>query len=154
MLKLKLLNGYMVKLLRKLGFFFLFFVSFITDQVSFVSPVYAAPVDWFAKGCAVKETLPSGEVAEIVTLKGLECIFSQILGIVARLAGLAVFVMFILGGWRYLTSGGEKQAAQQARNTLTYAILGLVLLIASWFILRFIKFFTGVDVTKFVITPD
>lgn len=91
---------------------------------------------------------------DVATLKGLECIFSQILGIAARLAGLAVFVMLIIGGWQYITSGGEKQAAQKARNTLTYAILGLVLLIASWFILRFIKLFTGVDVTKFVIIPD
>lgn len=120
----------------------------------FVSPVYAAPIDWFDEGCAVRETLPSGEVVEVVTIKGLECIFSQILGIIARLAGLAVFVMLIIGGWQYITSGGEKQAAQKARNTLTYAILGLVLLIASWFILRFIKVFTGVDVTNFVVVPD
>ena len=62
--------------------------------------------------------------------------------------------MLILGGWQYITSGGEKQAAQKARNTLTYAILGLVLLIGSWFILRFIKLFTGVEVTNFVVVPD
>lgn len=91
---------------------------------------------------------------DVVTLKGLECIFSQILNIVARLAGLAVFVMLIIGGWQYITSGGDKQAAQKAQKTLTYAVLGLVLLIGSWFILRFIKVFTGVDVTKFVIIPD
>lgn len=130
------------------------FFFFIVCYLSLVSPVYAAPIDWFDEGCAVRETLPSGEVVEVVTIKGLECIFSRILGIIARLAGLAVFVMLIIGGWQYITSGGEKQAAQKASNTLTYAILGLVLLIASWFILRFIKVFTGVDVTNFVVVPD
>lgn len=108
--------------------------------------------DWLSKGCS-QEVVVGGQKIEVATLKGLECIFSQVLNIATRLAGLAVFVMLILGGWQYITSGGEKQAAQKARNTLTYAILGLALVIGSWFILRFISFFTKVDVTKFIISP-
>jgi len=149
MKKDKLLNCYMVKLLRKLSFLVFLLVSHITYHISHITPVYAA----WGPGCTDTVNV-NGEWIEVATLKGFECIFSRILNIVARLAGLAVFVMLILGGWQYLTSGGEKQAAQKARNTLTYAILGLVLVIASWFILRFIKFFTGVEVTNFVVVPD
>jgi len=115
------------------------FVSRISYHVLRVTSVYA--------GCwedAIKED-------DVVTLKGLECIFSQILNIVVQLAGLAVFIMLLVGGWQFLTSGGEKQAVAKARGTLTYAILGLVLLIASWFIMRFISAFTNVDVTNFVV---
>jgi len=116
------------------------FVSRISYQLLRVSSAYAA-------GCwddAIKED-------DVVTLKGLECIFSRILNIVVQLAGLAVFIMLLIGGWQFLTSGGEKQAVAKARGTLTYAILGLVLLIASWFIMRFISAFTNVDVTNFVV---
>ena len=125
-------------------------------KMKHVSPAYAA-IDWLGKGCAEEENVVINGVNQkitVATLKGLECIFSQVLSIFARLAGLAVFVMLIVGGWQYLTSGGDKQAAQKARNTITYAILGLVLLIGSWFILRFIKLFTGVEVTNFVVRPD
>lgn len=87
----------------------------------------------------------------IATIQGLECIFINILNIATSLAGLAVFIMLLVGGFKYLTSGGDPKAAQSARNTLTYAILGLVLVIAAWFILKFIAEFTGVEVTIFKI---
>ncbi len=91
----------------------------------------------------------SGE--QVATLKGLECIFRNILNIATQLAVLAVFIMLVLGGFKYLTSGGDTKATESAQKTITYAILGLVLLIGIWLILKFIKVFTGVDVTQFKI---
>ncbi len=67
------------------------------------------------------------------------------------IAGLAVFVMFLVGGFQYLTSMGDPKGAESAKNTLTYAVLGLVLVIAAWFIIQFIETFTGVTVTIFEI---
>lgn len=87
----------------------------------------------------------------VATLKCLECIFQNILNIVIRLAGIAVFIFIIIGGFKYLTSGGDPKATESAKNTLTYAILGLALLILAWFILLFVEKFTGVKVTEFKI---
>lgn len=88
---------------------------------------------------------------EVATLQCLECIVQSILNIAIRLAGIAVFIFIIIGGFKYLTSGGDPKATESAKNTLTYAILGLALLILAWFILKFISIFTGVDVTQFQI---
>lgn len=90
-------------------------------------------------------------VGNVATIQGFECIFINILNIATSLAGLAVFIMLLVGGFKYLTSGGDPKASQSARNTLTYAIAGLVLVIAAWFILKFIAEFTGVEVTIFKI---
>lgn len=90
-------------------------------------------------------------VGPVATIQGLECIFIRILNIATSLAGLAVFIMLIIGGFKYLTSGGDPKAAQSAKDTLSHAILGLVLVIAAWFILKFIEEFTGVTVTIFKI---
>ncbi len=79
----------------------------------------------------------------------LENIFSNILGLVAALAALGCFIMLIVGGFKYLTSGGDQKATASARNTITYAIIGLILLIVAWLILLFIQAITGVDVTQF-----
>ena len=57
--------------------------------------------------------------------------------------------MFIVGGFKYVTSGGDPKKVQAAQATLTYAILGLVLALLAWFILVFIEKFTGVKVTEF-----
>lgn len=85
----------------------------------------------------------------VATLKGIEAIFRLILNIVIRLGGVVVFIFLIIGGFKYLTAGGDPKKAESAKNTITYAILGLALLILAWFVLQFIKVFTGIDVTIF-----
>jgi drug/metabolite transporter (DMT)-like permease len=87
----------------------------------------------------------------VATLQALECIFTNFLNIVIRLAGIAVFIMLIIGGFQYLTAGGDPKKTQAAQQTLTYAIVGLVVIIAAWFILLFIEKFTGIRVTEFTI---
>jgi hypothetical protein len=64
-------------------------------------------------------------------------------------AGIALFIMLVVGGFRYITSGGNPKAVESARNTLTYAILGMVLLASAYLILRFIGVFTGAPVEDF-----
>ena len=90
---------------------------------------------------------------QVATLQCLECIFKYILWIVIRAGGLVAFIVIIVGGFRYLTAGEDPKKAQAARNTITYAVLGLVLLIGIWFILKFIEIYTGVKVTEFNIIP-
>lgn len=78
-------------------------------------------------------------------LQFLEVIFENVLNIAVRLAGLAVFVMLLVGGFKYLTSGGNPEAKKKASDTITWAIVGFVVLLLGWFILRFISEFTGVE---------
>jgi hypothetical protein len=107
-------------------------------------------INWLEFGCSQKVDV-NGEIIEVATVHGLECIVQIILNLAIRLAGITVFVMFLIGGFKYLTAGGDPKATQSAKNTLTYAIAGLVLIILSWFILRLISEFTGIDVTLFEI---
>ncbi len=92
---------------------------------------------------------PYVEEVDVVTIQYLETILENFLNIAIRLAGIAVFIMLIIGGFKWMTAGGDPKAAESARNTITYAILGLVLIIGAYVILRFIKEFTGVDITQF-----
>lgn len=100
---------------------------------------------------AVPWSSPNGEQA--ATLKDLEAVFSRIVIAAVQLALVVFFLMLLYGGFKYLTSGGDSKATEMAQKTLTSAILGIVLLIGIWLILRFITDFTGVDVTTFTINP-
>lgn len=95
------------------------------------------------------ELLPTGE--KVAKIQAIECIVQQILQLIVQLAGIAVFLMLIVGGFKYLTAGGDKKATESAQQTITSAIFGLALLLISWFILLLIKEITGVDVTQFII---
>lgn len=81
----------------------------------------------------------------------LEDIFARIIGIVLSLAGIAVFIMLLIGGFRYLTAGDNPKQAEQASKTFTFAVIGLILIISSWFVLRLIQEITGLNVTIFKI---
>jgi len=90
---------------------------------------------------------------EPARLKDLEIIFKNILTLVVPLAGTAIFVMILIGGFQFLTAGDNPEQVKKAKGTLTAAILGLFLLVAVWFIFLIIQKFTGVTVTE-VELPD
>ncbi len=85
-------------------------------------------------------------------LVGLETVFGNVIKLVIGFAGIVFFIMFIVGGFSYLTAGGNPQAVEGAKKTLTYAIAGLVFIALAYLILTLIKSFTGVDVTTFIIS--
>jgi len=87
--------------------------------------------------------------AEPPTICDIENVLSGILGFALGFAGLAVFIMFILGAYKWLTAGTNEKAVQQARQTFVYAIMGLAFTMGAWFIFLFIERFTGIDVTVF-----
>jgi len=62
---------------------------------------------------------------EIVTL------FSIIVGVVS-------IIMIIYGGFRYITSGGDSGKVGNAKNTLIYAIVGLVVVALAQLIVHFV----------------
>lgn len=92
---------------------------------------------------------PAGDVA---TIKGLECAFGNFISVILALAGIVLFLMLVVGGFRYLVSGGDPKAVEAAKGTITQAILGLVILVLAFLILVFIQKITGVNVTQFKVT--
>lgn len=58
-------------------------------------------------------------------------IFTIIIGIVA-------VVMILAAGFKYVTSGGDSNKIASAKNTLVYAVVGLVLVALSQFIVKFV----------------
>ena len=87
----------------------------------------------------------------VATLRGFEGVFARVVQVVLGLGGIVLFIMLIMGGFKFITAGGDPKAIESAKKTLTYAIGGIVLIALSFLILRFISTFTGVDVTQFQI---
>ena len=136
----------MIQKIFPLLIFFLFFFSLATTPV-----LSQTTLKW------EDQTTSSGQKCvlrgDVATIQGLECLFYNVLQVIVYIAGLAFIFMFISGGFQYLTSAGDPKATAQSSSTLAMAILGLVGIILSWLILKFIQDFTGVNVTEFKIPP-
>jgi len=91
---------------------------------------------------------------DVATIQGLQCLIGNVLSVAITVIGLAGFVMLIYGSFIYMTSGGQSKGAETARNTLTYAIVGLIVALSSFFILNIIASFTGVNTIMNFSIPD
>jgi hypothetical protein len=71
-------------------------------------------------------------------LSGLGNIAKKIVDIFSVLVGIVAVIMIIYGGFRYITSGGDSGSVGNAKNTLIYAIVGLVIVALAQVIVRFV----------------
>lgn len=94
---------------------------------------------WEKSGCL------KGDVA---TLTCVPALFKQLLNWALFFAGFTALVFIIIGGIRYITSGGDPKQAGAARQIITYALIGLVLILLSIGIVNFLSYITGADCIK------
>jgi len=64
-------------------------------------------------------------------------IIHSIVNLLSVIVGVAAVIMIIIGGFRYITSGGNDASVTSAKNTILYAIIGLVVVALSQLIVRF-----------------
>lgn len=60
------------------------------------------------------------------------------LNILSILVGVAAVFMIMLGGFRYITAGGDASKVASAQNTIIWAIVGLVVTAMAQVIVRFV----------------
>jgi len=85
----------------------------------------------------------AGLADDKITIPNMVPVIIQVILIIAALVAL---VFLIIGGIKWITSGGDKTAVESARNTITSALLGLLVVFAAWAILRLIQHFFGIDI--------
>lgn len=61
-----------------------------------------------------------------------------IINVLSFVVGIAAVIMLIIGGFRYVTSGGDSNSVSGAKNTILYAIIGLVVVGLSQLIVQFV----------------
>jgi hypothetical protein len=69
---------------------------------------------------------------------GITGLISSVINILSLVVGVAAVIMVIVGGFRYVTSGGDANAISAAKNTILYAIIGLVIAALAQGIVRFV----------------
>ncbi len=70
--------------------------------------------------------------------KSLDSTIASIINILSVLVGIVAVIMLIIGGLRYVTSAGNQESAKGARNTIIYALIGLVIVALAQVIAKFV----------------
>ena len=64
--------------------------------------------------------------------------FKQITNTILYIVGIIAVIMLIIGGIRYVISGGDAKKVTDAKNTVLYAIIGLVIAVFAYAIVNFV----------------
>jgi len=89
---------------------------------------------------------PQGEEFSRLGELTIPNIVSGAIRLILVVAALVAFVFLIIGGIRWVTSGGDKEKTARAQQTLTAALVGLVIVFASWAIIKLIETFFGIQI--------
>lgn len=82
--------------------------------------------------CTASNTNTSGATTKVNSL------VHDIINIFSWVVGVVSVIMIIVGGFRYITSGGDSNNVSAAKNTIIYAIIGLIIVALAQFIVQFV----------------
>lgn len=72
------------------------------------------------------------------TTHNLNGIIKFVLNLFSILVGITAVIMIVIGGFKYIVSGGEPQKASGAKDTILFAIVGLVVVALAQIIVHFV----------------
>jgi hypothetical protein len=117
-------------------------VMFFTGAVSLVSvtsvPAFAAPP------AAATDVDPKGSIQDGINGAGgssagsLQDGIKKVVNILLFLLGALAVVVIVIGGIRYTLSNGEQAQIKQAKDTILYAVVGLIVAILAYAIVNFV----------------
>lgn len=79
--------------------------------------------------------------------KTLSNTISTVIDLLSAVVGIVAVIMIIVGGLRYVTSAGNPESAKGARNTVLYAVIGLVIVALAQLIVHFVLHNTAKSTT-------
>lgn len=111
-------------------------------SLGFSSPAYAAE--------GIQQNLCAGANLDVTTdcntggitdeeaEKRINRIIRSVINLFSLAVGVVSVIMIIIGGLKYITSGGDSGNVSGAKNTIMYALIGIVIVALSQFIVRFV----------------
>jgi len=72
------------------------------------------------------------------TLSSVETLAANVAGVILGISGSIALLMFVIGGFLYIFSGGRSERVSQATKILTSSVIGLALILGAGVIIKFI----------------
>ena len=123
-------------------------LAFLVSAVFVATPVFAANDASKQAACtAIGGTYADGKCSTGESSAEPQSIVAKIIQIFSWVVGAISVIILIFGGLKYITSGGDAGKITSAKNTILYALIGIVIVALSQVIVNFVLN-RAVDATK------
>ena len=94
-----------------------------------------------------------GQSTQLTNLSKLQIgdIISGLITLALVVSAVIFFFMLVIGGIRWIASGGDKGATEAARGQITAALIGLVIVFAAWAIAQILGTFFNINILNFTL---
>ena len=101
-------------------------------------------------GVRIIETGEDGSEAIILGSQDLRTTAASIINVALSLLGIVSVVIILIGGFRWMTAGGNDEKVGEARKWIFSGIIGLAIILSAWAISRFVleKLVTATDANQ------
>lgn len=124
----------------------------IVKKVAATSAVIVAGLSNAGVALAVEGTATAGAPGAITSPKGystdIGVFIGWVLTVVMVIAILLVLLYLVLGGIEWITSGGEKGKTESARNKITAAVIGIIILASAYALASFVAYIMNFDLAN------
>jgi len=100
----------------------------------------------FAQGSSRINLDPNQGSANLNKIANVGDLIGAAVGSAFLIAFLLVFTMLVWGGIQWITSGGDKDNTQKARDRITHALVGLAVVAGAWALMKLVEFFFGISI--------
>lgn len=102
-----------------------------------ITAIVAMPTHAFSAGMQDGANSAKG-IEQVTDLFGVTGVFSTVTNVLLFVIGAISVIMIIIGGLRYVVSGGDSSNVTAAKNTILYAIVGLVVALLAYAVINFV----------------
>jgi len=88
--------------------------------------------------CGVDLNLTDQTCDQATTTSDFQGLLNTVINIFSLVVGVIAVIMIIVGGLRYITSGGDSGKVSGAKTTIIYALVGLVIVALAQLIVHFV----------------
>jgi hypothetical protein len=131
----------MIEFLKKKTHFVIIATTVLMGMLLLCAPIHAQEIQRNAN-CGSNISLGSSTGCDkpgaAQGSDNIERLITTIINVFSAIVGSIAVIMIIIGGFRYVTSAGDSNNVSGAKNTILYAIVGLVIVVFAQIIVRFV----------------
>jgi uncharacterized membrane protein YidH (DUF202 family) len=118
---------------------FVFSFASVSAQGTAPAPTTPAPATGSGSKAAICEGVGlTGGNCDAPSGTSIDKVLKTAIDLISILVGVAAVIMIMIGGFKYVTSQGDSGNIQSAKNTILYAIIGLVVVALAQVIVAFV----------------
>ncbi len=109
----------------------------LAGVVAMQAVTLAVPAAVFAQNIVPNELQSNTDIIQIVR---------AVVRFILLIAFVLAFIFLLIGGLRWITAGGDEKSVAGARGMITAALIGLVIVLLAFAIIKLVETFFGVTI--------